>query len=79
MKVLEKHLDPEGRLLLPKEWRERHGKKVVIIEDDDYLKIVPKKRKKLTEFIGSVKVDIKSDWSDWHAVKKELYAKRWPK
>mgnify|MGYP001598803336 CR=1 FL=1 len=79
MRVLEKKLDPEGRLLLPKEWREKHGKKVLIVETDEYLKIVPKKARKLTEFFDSVEVDIKSDLTDWHAVKKELYSKRWPK
>lgn len=79
MKVLEKQLDPEGRLLLPKKWREKHGKNVLIVETDEYLKIVPKKRKKLTEFFDRVKIDIKADLSDWHAVKKELYSKRWPK
>ncbi|MBI2076136.1 MAG: AbrB/MazE/SpoVT family DNA-binding domain-containing protein [Candidatus Aenigmarchaeota archaeon] len=79
MKVLEKQLDPEGRLLLPKEWREKHGKKVLIVETDEYLKIVPKKARKLTDFFDSVEVDIKSDLTDWHAVKKELYSKRWPK
>lgn len=79
MKVLEKHVDPEGRLLLPKGWREKHGKNVIVIETDEYLKIVPKKRKRLTDIIDKVKIDIKADWSDWHAVKKELYSKRWPK
>lgn len=79
MKVLEKSVDPEGRLLLPKEWREKHGKDVIVVETDDYLKIVPRKRKKLTEFFDSVKADIKSDLSDWHAVKKELYSKGWRK
>lgn len=79
MKVLEKQLDPEGRLLLPKEWREKHGKKVLIVETDEYLKIVPKKARKLTDFFDSVEVDIKLDLTDWHAVKKELYSKRWPK
>ncbi len=77
MKVLEKNIDPEGRILLPKGWRERHGKEVIIVETDEYLKIMPKKRKKLTEFMDSLKVDIKSDLSDWHTVKKELYSKRW--
>lgn len=79
MKILEKQLDPEGRLLLPKDWREKHGKNVVIVETDDYLKIMPKKRKKLTEFFDTVEVDIKSDLRNWHAVKKELYSKRWTK
>lgn len=78
MKVLEKNIDPEGRLLLPKGWRERHGKEVVIIETEDYIKIVPRKRKKLTEFFDSAKADV-SSLSDWHSVKKELYSKRWPK
>lgn len=79
MKILEKRLDPEGRLLLPKDWRKKHGKNVVIVETDEYLKIMPKKRKKLTEFFDTVEVDIKSDLRNWHAVKKELYSKRWPK
>mgnify|MGYP001605392556 FL=1 len=79
MKVLEKSIDPEGRILLPKGWRERHGKEVIIVETEDFIKIVPKKRKKFTEFFDSAKVDIKSPLSDWHAVKKELYSKRWIK
>ncbi len=78
MKILEKRLDPEGRLLLPREWRERHGKSVLIVETDDYLKIVAKKGK-LTDIIDKVELDIKSDLSDWHAVKRELYSKRWPR
>lgn len=79
MKILEKRLDPEGRLLLPKKWREKHGKNVVIVETDEYLKIVPKKKGNLTDIIDKVQIEIKSDLSDWHAVKKELYSKRWSK
>lgn len=79
MKVLEKNIDPEGRLLLPKEWRERYGKEVIVIETDDCIKIVPKKRKKLTDFFDSLKADIKSDLYDWGSVRKELYSKRWQK
>ena len=35
------------------------------------------KESKLTEMIDKVEIDIKSDLTDWHAVKKELYSKRW--
>jgi len=79
MKVLEKNIDPEGRILLPKDWREKYGKEVLIIESDDCLRIVPKKRKKLTEFFDSIEADVKSDLSDWKSVRKEIYSKRWRK
>ena len=79
MKVLEKNIDPEGRILLPKGWREKHGKEVLIIENDDYLKIVSKKRKKLTDFFDSIEANVKSELSDWGSVRKEIYSKRWKK
>ena len=57
--------------LLPKEWRDKYGEKVVLFEVGDELRLIPKKHKKLSD-LAEVEVDLKSSLSDWHAVKKEL-------
>ncbi len=40
-------VDPQGRVVLPKDWRERELKdidEVIIIEEKGILKIIPKKK-----------------------------------
>ncbi len=75
LKIREKNIDMFGRLSLPKKWRLKHGSKVMIIESEDSIKIIPRKSK-LSDFFDSIKVDLKADLSDWHAVKKELMHKK---
>lgn len=69
--LTEKTIDPQGRILLPRQWRAKHGTSVIIFEIDDELRVVPKKRKKLSE-LKEIEVDVKSNFQDWHLVKKEL-------
>lgn len=71
LRIIEKVLDPQGRILLPKEWREKYGKKVLLFEVGEELRLVPKKRKKLSD-LAEIEVNIKSSLSDWHSVEKEL-------
>ncbi len=69
--LIEKTLDPQGRILLPKKWRERYGKNVLIFEVGNELLIIPKKNKKLSD-LEEIDINIKSNLADWHAVRKEL-------
>jgi bifunctional DNA-binding transcriptional regulator/antitoxin component of YhaV-PrlF toxin-antitoxin module len=70
-----KTVDSHGRVSLPPDWRREvlgDGSEVVILRRGEELTIRPRKRRKLSEYFDSVEVDIESDLSDWHAVKREL-------
>jgi len=75
-----KTIDGQGRLVIPKEWREEvlEGDKVVIVRRDDSIEIRAYREADLTEYFDSVEVELESDLSDWHAVKRELLAQRKP-
>lgn len=72
--VHEKTLDPQGRFLIPVKWRGRL-KELFLLEFKDYLKIVPKKRAKLTEFFDSVEADV--DTLEPHALKAQLLEEKY--
>ncbi len=69
-----KIVDKQGRLVLPKEWREKYARRglVVLRVEGERIIIEPLRLPDLTEFFDSVEVDLKSDLSDWRAVKGEL-------
>ena len=69
-----KSVDNRGRILLPKNWRDRYlkGKKAIIVYKGDVVEIRPFKKSDLTKYFDKVEVDLKSDLSDWHKVRKEL-------
>jgi len=55
-----KKVDPQGRVVLPKDWREKELKdidEVIIIEEKGVLKIIPKKKIDLTQFFDSLEFD----------------------
>ena len=74
MEVEIKIVDNQGRILLPKEWRDRYlkGKKAIIVYKGDVVEIRPFKKSDLTKYFDKVEADMKSDLSDWHKVRKEL-------
>jgi bifunctional DNA-binding transcriptional regulator/antitoxin component of YhaV-PrlF toxin-antitoxin module len=74
MEVEIKSEDDHGRILLPKNWRDRYlkGKKAIIVYKGDVVEIRPFKKSDLTKYFDKVEVDLKSDFSDWHKVRKEL-------
>ena len=74
MKVEIKDVDGQGRVVIPKEWRDKYlkGGKAVLVLKEDLIEIRPLKRVSLTDYFDRVEVDIKSDLSDWHKVRKEL-------
>ncbi|HDN83558.1 MAG TPA: AbrB/MazE/SpoVT family DNA-binding domain-containing protein [Candidatus Altiarchaeales archaeon] len=69
-----KELDKQGRLVLPKNWREKYAKKgkVVLKVENDTIIIKPYELVDLTEFFDKIEVDVKSDLSDWKSVRREL-------
>ena len=75
MQVEERRVDSQGRVSLPSEWRRTHLNQegeVVIVNMGEELIIKAKKTQRLSDFFDSVDVELKSDLSDWHRVKKEL-------
>jgi len=62
-----KKIDRQGRIVLPKEWRDKWGDEVIIIVFDDKIEILPKKRPELDKFFDIIEVEIKTK-----DLKKEL-------
>ncbi|WP_258083009.1 AbrB/MazE/SpoVT family DNA-binding domain-containing protein [Thermococcus thermotolerans] len=54
-----KRIDPQGRLVLPKSWRERWGNEVILIEFDDRIEIIPRKKPRLSKFFDIIDAEIK--------------------
>ena len=73
-----KTVDGQGRIHLPKEWRDRYlkGKKAIILSKGDIVEIRPFIKPDLTNYFDKIEIDLKSDLSDWHQVKKELRQKQ---
>ena len=74
MQVEIKNIDNQGRILLTKDWRDRHlkGKKAIIVYKGDTVEIKPFTKSDLTKHFDKVQADVHSDLSDWHKVRKEL-------
>ncbi|WP_297512062.1 AbrB family transcriptional regulator [Thermococcus sp.] len=71
MEVVVKRLDSQGRLLLPKELREKLGDEVIIVDLGDRVELLPRKKADLKKFFDSVEVD---ELKEWGELKKELWA-----
>ena len=69
-----KTVDSQGRIMLPKNWRDRYlkDKKAVIAQKGDIIEIRPFEDIDLTKYFDSIEVDLKADLSDWHKVREEL-------
>ena len=74
MQVEIKNVDNQGRIMLPKTWRDRYlkGKKAIIVYKGETVEIRPFAESDLTKFFDTVEVDLKAELSDWHKVRKEL-------
>jgi bifunctional DNA-binding transcriptional regulator/antitoxin component of YhaV-PrlF toxin-antitoxin module len=77
MEVEVKTVDTQGRIMLPKIWRDRYlkYKKAIISQKGDLIEIRPFKDIDLTKYFDSIEVDLKADLSDWHKVREELRRK----
>ena len=56
-----KKIDSQGRIVLPKEWREKWGNEVVLIEFKDRIEILPKRKPNLSQFFDIIEADIEED------------------
>ncbi|MBS3054086.1 MAG: AbrB/MazE/SpoVT family DNA-binding domain-containing protein [Candidatus Aenigmarchaeota archaeon] len=72
LKALDREIDDQGRIILPLEWRRKHGRKVAIVQVGNTLRVIPKNAKNITDFFDKAKIDVKSDLKDWERVKREL-------
>ena len=75
MKVEIRKIDPQGRVLLPSEWRKRvlgDKKEVLIISLSDRIEIFPRVGD-LEEFIDSIEIDIpENKFLDYHELRRVL-------
>lgn len=73
-KVEIKEIDEQGRVVIPKAWRSKHltSRRVVMKLKEGAIEIVPYGTLDLTRFFDRIKVDVKSDLGDWHALRREL-------
>jgi len=70
-KVEIKQVDAQGRIILPKAWRNRlKTNNVMIIDEDDRLEIRPADTD-LARFVDAVEVESKN-FDDYHSLRKEL-------
>ena len=74
MEIVIKEVDKQGRIVIPKKWREKYLEKprVIMKIKGEVIEITPEKELDLTKYFDSISVDVKSDLSDWHRVRKEL-------
>jgi len=70
MEIVVKRLDSQGRLLIPREIREKLGDEVIIVDLGDRVELLPRKRVDLKRFFDSVEID---ELKEWEELKKELW------
>jgi bifunctional DNA-binding transcriptional regulator/antitoxin component of YhaV-PrlF toxin-antitoxin module len=77
MEVEIKGIDEQGRIILPKNWRKKYLKtrEVIVSTKGDIIEIKPFTSIDLSEYFDKIEVDLKSDLSDWHEVRRELRGK----
>ena len=77
MEMEVKTVDTQGRIMLPKIWRDRYlkDKKAVVSQKGNLIEIRPFADIDLTKYFDSIEVDLKADLSDWHKVREELRRK----
>jgi AbrB family looped-hinge helix DNA binding protein len=61
-----KRVDNQGRIVLPKKWRERWGDEIILIELEDRIEILPRRKPNFSQFFDIIEADIEED------VEKEL-------
>ena len=76
--MIVKYVDKEGRLVLPKKWRDKHLKSqaVLLKIQDGKITIEEYKLPDLSQLINSVDAEIEADLDDWKGVKRDLLAVR---
>jgi len=76
-----KKVDAQGRIVLPLEWRDaelKDNQEVLVIRENDVLRIVPKRRIDLTQFFDTLDfgIDLDEDADDWKSMEKKILMKK---
>ena len=77
-KVEVKKVDPQGRVILPADWRQsemKESREIYIIREKGYLKIIPKRKVDLTEYFDKVDLNVEAI-KNWKKFEKRLYGRR---
>jgi len=79
VEVEDRRLDPQGRLLIPVDWRcevLENSNEVIITKFKDHIEVAPLLRRSLTEFFDTVEVDVSPDvFTDYHKLRAFLLGK----
>ncbi len=68
-----KKVDKQGRLVLPKEWRERvQTSSVILILRGDTIILKPYRPPDITKYFDRIEVKLEADLSEWKSVRREL-------
>ena len=73
-----KQVDEQGRIVIPKKWRDEHLKNssVVLLQlTDNEIVVKSHEPVDITKYFNSLEIDIDSDYDNWNDVKRELYKK----
>ncbi len=70
MSIVVKKIDPQGRLLLPKEIRAKLGDTVIIVDLGDRVEILPRKKHDLTKYFNVFEIE---ELKEWDEMKKDLF------
>ncbi|MCH4815493.1 MAG: AbrB/MazE/SpoVT family DNA-binding domain-containing protein [Saccharolobus sp.] len=70
-KVVIKRVDIQGRIVIPKEWRDKFNTdEFILVLKDDRIELYPRVSN-LTKLIDSI--DVEELPSDWHELKRKVY------
>lgn len=70
-KVVIKRVDSQGRIVIPKEWRDKFNTdEFILVLKDDRIELYPRVSN-LTKLIDSI--DIEELPSNWHELKRKVY------
>ena len=72
MEIVIKRVDCRGRIIIPKEWRDKYVKqgKIIMKIIGDKIEIIP--YRDITEYFDAIETDVDSRLSNWNNVKREL-------
>jgi AbrB family looped-hinge helix DNA binding protein len=70
-KVVIKRVDTQGRIVIPKEWRDKFNTdEFILVLKDDRIELYPRVSN-LTKLIDSI--DVEELPSNWHELKRKVY------
>ncbi|MFP3234147.1 MAG: AbrB/MazE/SpoVT family DNA-binding domain-containing protein [Sulfolobaceae archaeon] len=70
-KAVIKRVDSQGRIVIPKEWRDKFNTdEFILVLKDDRIELYPRVSN-LTKLIDSI--DVEELPSDWHELKRKVY------